>query len=99
MLARLSHRRTDLGLSSMAASVLTAEAGDGAAVPPHGRPPPAGGLCVQPAGPVAALLPSHLHQALHGAPEPTGSRRRSRAAALDASDGSDNGLVDGGGGL
>ena len=99
MLARLSPRWTDLGLSSVAASVLNAEAGDGAAVPPHGRPPPAGELCVQPARPVVAPLPSHLHQALHGAPGPAGSRRRPRAAALDASAGGDAGPVDGGGGL
>lgn len=83
----------------MAASVLTAEAGDGAAVPPRSGPPPAGVLYVQPAGPVAAPLPSHLHQALHCVPGPAGSYGQSCAAALDASAGSDTGPVDGGGRL
>lgn len=83
----------------MAASVLAAEAGDCAAVPPQCRPRIAGGLYVQPAGVAAASLPSHLNQALHCAPAPAGSYRQSCAAALDASSGSDTGLVDGGGGL
>lgn len=82
----------------MAASVLAAEAGDGAAGPPHSGPPPAGGLRVQPAGPGAALLPSHLHQALHRVPGPAGSHRQSRAAAVGASAVDDAGLVDGGDG-
>ncbi len=83
----------------MVASVLAAEAGDGAAVPPQYRPPPAGWLHVQPTGPVAAPLPSHLHQALHCVPGPAGSYRQSRALALDASAGRIAGLVDGGDGL
>lgn len=83
----------------MAASVLAAEAGDGAAVPPLCRSPSAGGLHVQPAGPVAAPLPSHLHQALHRVPGPAGSYRQPCAPALDASAGTVAGLVDGGGRL
>lgn len=93
------HRRRALGLKRMAASLLAAKAGDGAAAPPQCRPPPAGELYAQPAGPVAAPLPSRLHQALHCVPGPSGSYRQSCAAALDASAGSDTGLVEGGGRL
>lgn len=83
----------------MAALLPAAEAGDSAAAPPQCRPPPAGGLYVQPAGPTAAPLPSGLHQALHCAPGPAGSHRQSCAAALDAPAGRDADLVDGGGRL
>lgn len=70
-----SHKRGAPGLQRMATQVFTAEAGDGAAVPPWGGPPLAPGLCIQPACSVAPALPSHLHQALHCPPEPTGSLR------------------------
>lgn len=99
VLAQLSDRRRALGLQRMAAPVLAAEVGDGAAVPAQRSPPSAGELHVQPAGPVAAPLPARLHQALHCAAGPAGSHRQSCAAELDASAGSDSGLVHGGDGL
>lgn len=93
------HRRGALSLQRLAAAVHTAEAGDGAVVPPWSRHPPVGRLYFQPAGSVTAPLPSHLHQALHCVPGPAGSLRQSRTPALGSSSGSDTGLVYEGGEL
>lgn len=88
LLVLARHRDRAVGLSRMAAAVLVAEAGYGVAVPPCSRPPPAGWQRVQPAGPVAAGLPPHLHQALHRAAGPAGAHGQPRAAALGTAAGS-----------
>lgn len=97
MLARFGHRRS--ALQRMAAPVLAAEAGDSVAVSPRGELPPAGRLCVQPAGTAAAALPSHIHQALHCSPGTAGSDRYSCPPAMGTTAGSNTEPVDGGGGL
>lgn len=95
----LVRRRTPLGLQRKAAQVPAAEAGRSAAASPQRGPPPAGGLCVQPSCPVAAALPSRLHQALHCVTGSSGLCGHSRAAVLDAPAGMDTGRVDGDGWL
>lgn len=96
VLVWFSHRGRALSLQRLAATVLTAEACNGAVVPPWNRPPPVGGLYFQHAGSVAAPLPSHLHQAVHCVPRPAGCIRQSCAAALGSPSGKDTGLGRGG---
>lgn len=79
----------------MAAPLPAAEADHGSAVPPQCRPPPAGGLCLQPGGFVPAALPSHLHQTLYCDPGPAGPHRRSGVAAVGSSGWGDALLCDG----
>ncbi|KAG7517245.1 hypothetical protein JOB18_002282 [Solea senegalensis] len=83
----------------MAAPFLAAETCDSAAVPTRSMHSPAAGVCAEPAGTVAATLPSHLHKALHCVPRPAGSLRQSGSAAVVAPARGDAFLVDGGGGL
>ncbi|XP_024139897.1 uncharacterized protein LOC112153747 isoform X3 [Oryzias melastigma] len=59
------------------------------------RPPPAGGLCLQPGGFVPAALPSHLHQTLYCDPGPAGPHRRPGVAAVGSPGWGDALLCDG----
>lgn len=97
VLAWFSPGRSAFSLQRATETVLSAEAGDSAVVPPWSWAPPAGGLCIQPAGPAAAPLPSHLHQTLHCPAGPAGSHRHSAVAPLGPEAGGHIGSLDGGG--